>query len=94
MALAQMLYMEGKAPLGVGFKGIKPAWGSLVHPIGLLSVKTIVFFFIPNSHKTHPEASFHETHQIIEISANSPCLHPVFGPPFTPLTPLLEVSVK
>jgi hypothetical protein len=25
---------------------------------------------------------------------NSPCLHPVFGPPFTPLTPLLVVSAK
>jgi len=33
-----------------------------------------------------------ENHQFnghkIEKSVNSPCFHPVFGPPFTPLTPL------
>ncbi len=31
---------------------------------------------------------------IIELSIKSPCLHPVFGPPFTPKTPLSVVSAE
>jgi hypothetical protein len=31
---------------------------------------------------------------LLEKSANSPCLHPVFGPPFNLLIPLLVISVK
>jgi hypothetical protein len=32
--------------------------------------------------------------KILELSIKSPYLHPVFGPPFTPLSPLSVVSAK
>jgi hypothetical protein len=31
---------------------------------------------------------------ILEKAANSPFLHLVFGPPFTPLIPLLVISIR
>jgi len=43
--------------------------------------------------------SLYETKQLkvlslVELSLKSPCLHPVFGPPFTTLSPLSVVSAK